>query len=64
MSAAGRKREDRSILEGKYIQNLREAIKSPLSLDHYERMLAFFFRDVDLSCDEFVGRAKADPQWA
>ena len=27
-------------------------------------MLAFFFRDVGLSCDEFVERAKADPQWA
>jgi hypothetical protein len=27
-------------------------------------MLAFFFRDVNLSCDEFVGKAKADPQWA
>jgi len=60
----GRRRNDRSNLEGKYIQNLREAIKSPRTLDHYERMLAFFLRDVGLSCDEFLGRAKADPQWA
>jgi integrase len=64
MPVAGRRRKDRSILEGKCIQNLREAIKSPLTLDHYERMLAFFFRDVNLTCDEFVGKAKADPQWA
>jgi hypothetical protein len=27
-------------------------------------MLAFFLRDVNLTCDEFVGKAKADPQWA
>jgi hypothetical protein len=27
-------------------------------------MLVFYFRDVGLSCDEFLGRAKADTLWA
>jgi hypothetical protein len=55
---AGRKRKDRSILEGKCIQNLREAIKSPLSPRPLREMLAFFLRDVNLTCEEFVERRR------
>ena len=60
----GRKKTDRSVIEGKSIQGLREALNSSFTRAAYERRLAGFFRDVGFDADEFVAKAKADPNWA
>lgn len=61
---AGRKRKDRSVIEGEAIKGLREALDSAYTRDAYERRLAQFFRDVGFNADKFVAKSKADPEWA
>ena len=60
----GRKKKDRSLLQGKSIQSLREALNSSTTREAYERRLAQFFRDVGLTADKFVAKSKANPKWA
>lgn len=52
---------DRTILAGKSIVLFRAAIKSPQTLDPYERRLCNFLNHVGMSCDEFVVLAKKNP---
>src|SRR5215213_5831133 len=59
-----RKSLDRKILEGETIELFRAAIKSPYTLDPYERRLINFLKFVNLSPDEFVSLAKLDPSTA
>jgi len=61
---AGRKRVDRSALEGKGIEAFREAIKSKVTLDVYERRLNLFLTWANLTADEFVDNAKRNQKEA
>jgi len=54
---AGRKKKDRSVIEGKSIQVLREALNSSSTRSAYERRLSRFFRDVGFEADEFVAKS-------
>jgi hypothetical protein len=56
--------KDRSLVEGKSIKLLREALNSSSTREAYERRLAQFFRDVHLDVDSFVDKSKSDPKWA
>lgn len=60
----GRKRKDRSAVEGKSIKILREALNSSLTQEAYERRLAQFFRDVGFDADTFVAKARSNAKWA
>jgi hypothetical protein len=60
----GRKKKDRSLIQGKSIQSLREALNTSTTREAYERRLAQFFRDVSLTADRFVAKSKANPKWA
>lgn len=51
---------DRSILEGECIVLFRAAIKSPHTLDPYERRLVNFLNWYGKKCDDFVADAKAN----
>jgi len=57
----GRKRSDLSSLEGKTIGTFREAMKSKVTSDVYQRRLALFLKWARLTADEFVTKAKEDP---
>jgi len=57
----GRKRSDLSSLEGKSIGSFREALKSEVTTDVYQRRLALFLKWARLTADEFVAGAKKDP---
>lgn len=52
---------DRSILKGEAIELFRAAIKSPHTLDPYERRLINFLKHVDMLPDQFVALAKKNP---
>jgi len=52
---------DRTILAGKSIILFRAAIKSPRTLDPYERRLCNFLSYAKMSCDQFVSMAKKNP---
>lgn len=52
------KKLDRSILEGESIILFRAAIRSKFTLDPYERRLANFLMHINMTCDEFVKKAK------
>lgn len=52
---------DRTILAGKSIILFRAAIKSPRTLDPYERRLCNFLSYAKMSCDQFVSLAKRNP---
>ena len=60
----GRKRGDLSVLEGTSIAPFREAIKSDVTKDVYQRRLAIFLRWANLTADKFVDGAKAEPSKA
>ena len=52
---------DRTILAGKSIVLFRAAIKSPRTLDPYERRLCNFLSYAKMSCDQFVSMSKKNP---
>lgn len=52
---------DRTILAGKSIVLFRAAIKSPQTLDPYERRLCNFLDYTKMNCDQFVTLAKKNP---
>ena len=56
--------KDRTCLEGKSIDSFREAIKSQVTLDAYERRLAEFLRQNNFNVDQFVTQSKNDSSWA
>ena len=56
--------KDRSCLVGKSMESFRQAIKSPVTLDAYERRLAEFFRNLEMDVDTFVEKSRADKAWA
>jgi integrase len=53
---------DRSILKGKSIEIFREAVRSPYTLDPYERRLITFLNFMDMTPDKLVSFAKKNPQ--
>ena len=57
----GRKRSDLSALEGKAIGTFREAIKSQVTSDVYQRRLVLFLRWARLTADQFIAEAGKDP---
>jgi hypothetical protein len=54
-----RKAIDRSLLQGEAIEQLRAAIRNPLTRDNYERRLIRFLKTVKMTPDEFVAKAKS-----
>jgi len=56
----GRKRIDKSLIEGKSIVAFREATKTEVTLEGYERRLVHFLRWAHLTSDEFVYKAKQE----
>ena len=52
---------DRSLLQGEAIDLFRSAIRSPYTLDPYERRLINFLKYLNLTPDEFVSLARRDP---
>lgn len=62
MPARG-KTKDRSVLKGKSMGPFRHAVRSPVTLDAYERRLAQFFREIKMNVDDFVTKAKRKPAW-
>lgn len=58
------KKVDRSLLKGDCIEAFRSAIRSPATLDPYERKLIHFLKAIKLTPDEFVALAKKKPQEA
>lgn len=58
------KKIDRSILKGESIELFRSAIRSPATLDPYERKLLSFLNAIHSTPDAFVELAKKSPQEA
>ena len=52
-----------SILEGKYIQEYRDVIRSEVTRREYERRLCRFLENISETLDSFIEKAKNDPAW-
>jgi DNA primase large subunit len=59
----GWERKDRSLVQGESARVFFEAIRSRYTRERYERRLIAFLERVGMSVDEFVDRARKDPQW-
>jgi hypothetical protein len=59
----GRERKDRSLVQGESARVFFEAIRSRYTREQYERRLITFFERLGTDVDQFVARAKQDPQW-
>jgi hypothetical protein len=59
----GRERKDRSLVQGESARVFFEAIRSRYTREQYERRLITFFERLGMNVDQFVARAKQDPQW-
>ena len=56
--------KDRSCLKGESFEPFKEAIKSIVTLDAYERRLAEFLRQTGFNVDSFVKQSQQDSAWA
>jgi len=62
--ASGRKRKDRSILEGNSVKPFLEAVDSKATIEVYKRRLATFLEFVSLNVDEFTTKSRKNPKWS
>jgi DNA primase large subunit len=52
---------DRSLLQGECVEQFRAAIRNAATRDPYERRLIAFLKNVRLTPDELIARAKSQP---